>query len=70
MTVTIVKKEQSPNVDYMTHYTLLYRGREYSETLEGKDKDRFNVGDKVIAETYKDKRQNLCFVLHGISKCH
>lgn len=65
-TVTIIKKEKSKNVPYMTHYTLIYRGRPYIETLQGIDRDRYDVGDKVEVQTYRNTKQQLCFVLRRV----
>ena len=36
------------------------------ETLQGPYKDRYNVGDIVQVATYKDKRGNLCIVMHKV----
>lgn len=62
----VIKKESPQSSTYLTHYTVLYRGRTYVETLQGPYKDRYNVGDIVQVATYKDKRGNLCIVMHKV----
>lgn len=54
-TVTIIKKEKSKNVPYMTHYTLIYRGRKYSEERSNFKPDRYVVGCTIPVEAYKSK---------------
>lgn len=62
----VVRKEVSLNCPWMIHYTLLYRGREYIETLQGEHRDRYEVGDIIEVDTFRDNRGNLSFTLKGI----
>ena len=63
-TAKIIEKEQSQACPYMTHYTLVYRGREYNKSLQGEEQNKFDVGDTVdILSTYRSKHNNLCLSL-------
>ena len=54
-TAKVINKENSINCPWMIHYTILYRSKEYVETLQGEYKDKYNVGDSIEIETFKDK---------------
>jgi len=60
--VTILKKETGKNCEWMHHYTFVYRGREYVETLTNEFRDMYNEGDKVLADTYKYKGTLMFFL--------
>ena len=65
-TAKVINKENSINCPWMTHYTLLYRGREYTETLQGERKDEYSIGNIIEVDTFKDKNNSLNFMLKRI----
>ena len=65
-TVKIINKENSINCPWMIHYTLLYKGREYTETLQGKHNNRYSINNIIEVDTFKDNNNKLNFIMKQI----
>lgn len=62
----VINKESPKSSPWLVHYTILYRGREYHETLQGEFKDRYNINDAIAVDTFRDRNQNLSFMFKNI----
>lgn len=63
-TAKVLEKEHSVTCPDLIHYTLLYRGREYTETRHV-SRTQFNIGDEIVVDTYRGRGGFLGFIVGG-----